>query len=112
LALHELITNSAKYGALSAQSGRLQVDWEDQAGVLKVVWTETGGPRVEKPATRGFGTRSVIASIESQLGGKAEFDWRPEGLVCRLSVPLSPHGVAADAVPSHHDAATLRRAER
>jgi two-component sensor histidine kinase/CheY-like chemotaxis protein len=112
LALHELITNSAKYGALSAQSGRLQVDWEDQTGVLKVVWTETGGPRVEKPATRGFGTRSVIASIESQLGGKAEFDWRPEGLVCRLSVPLSPHGVAADAVPSHQDAATLRRAER
>jgi hypothetical protein len=54
----------------------------------------------------------VIASIESQLGGKAEFDWRPEGLVCRLSVPLSPHRVAADPVASHQDAATLRRAER
>lgn len=112
LALHELITNSAKYGALSAQSGRLKVDWENQAGLLKIVWAETGGPRVEKPTTRGFGTRSVIASIESQLGGKAEFDWRPEGLVCRLSVPLSPHGVAADQVSSHQDAATLRRAER
>ena len=112
LALHELITNSAKYGALSAQSGRLKVDWENQAGLLKIVWAETGGPRVEKPTTRGFGTRSVIASIESQLGGKAEFDWRPEGLVCRLSVPLSPHRVAADPVASHQDAATLRRAER
>jgi two-component sensor histidine kinase/CheY-like chemotaxis protein len=112
LALHELITNSAKYGALSAQSGRLKVDWENQAGPLKIVWAETGGPRVEKPTTRGFGTRSVIASIESQLGGKAEFDWRPEGLVCRLSVPLSPHRVAADPVASHQDAATLRRAER
>jgi hypothetical protein len=54
----------------------------------------------------------VIASIESQLGGKAEFDWRPEGLVCGLSVPLSSHGVAADPVASHQDAATLRRAER
>lgn len=115
LALHELITNSAKYGALSAQSGRLQVDWEDQTGVLKVVWTETGGPRVEKPATRGFGTRSVIASIESQLGGKAEFDWRPEGLVCRLSVPLSSRRAAADLFPAHEptaDANGLRRAER
>src|ERR1700716_1231031 len=93
LALHELVTNSAKYGALSAESGRLKVDWENQAGLLKIVWAETGGPRVEKPTTRGFGTRSVIASIESQLGGKAEFDWRPEGLMCRLSVPLSPHRV-------------------
>ncbi len=112
LALHELITNSAKYGALSAQSGRLEVDWQNQGEVLNIVWAETGGPRVEKPTTRGFGTRSVIASIESQLGGKAEFDWHPEGLVCRLSVPLSPHRIAADQVASHQDAATLRRAER
>ena len=79
LALHELVTNSAKYGALSALTGRLEVNWEIEAGVLDIVWTETGGPRVEKPASRGFGTRSVIASIESQLGGKAEFDWRAEG---------------------------------
>src|SRR5213075_489559 len=89
LALHELVTNSAKYGALSALTGRLSVSWAIEAGILDIVWTETGGPRVEKPATRGFGTRSVIASIESQLGGKAEFDWRAEGLICRLSVPLS-----------------------
>lgn len=111
LALHELITNSAKYGALSAQSGRLKVDWEDQAGLLRIGWAETGGPPVEKPTTRGFGTRSVIASIESQLGGKAEFDWRAEGLVCGLQVPLSPHRMAADQVALHQDAATLRRAE-
>jgi two-component sensor histidine kinase len=44
---------------------------------------------VQEPASRGFGTRSVIASIESQLGGKADFDWRPEGLLCVLSVPLA-----------------------
>jgi two-component sensor histidine kinase len=96
LALHELVTNSAKYGALSALTGRLSVGWDIEAGVLDIVWTETGGPRVEKPATRGFGTRSVIASIESQLGGHAEFDWRPEGLICRLSVPLSPRQTAAE----------------
>jgi PAS domain S-box-containing protein len=88
LALHELVTNSAKYGALSTLSGRLSIKWETKADMLQMVWEERDGPVVEKPVSRGFGTRSVIASIESQLGGQAEFDWRSEGLVCRLSVPL------------------------
>jgi two-component sensor histidine kinase/CheY-like chemotaxis protein len=91
LALHELVTNSAKYGALSTLSGRLSVRWENRADHLTLAWEENGGPAVEKPASRGFGTRSVIASVESQLGGKAEFDWRSEGLICRLSVPLTEH---------------------
>jgi PAS domain S-box-containing protein len=95
LALHELVTNSAKYGALSALSGRLKIQWKVQAGVFQLLWEERGGPPVEKPVSRGFGTRSVIASIESQLKGRAEFDWRAEGLICRLSVPLSKD------VPSH-----------
>jgi len=99
LALHELVTNSAKYGALSTLTGRLSVSWTIEVDVLDIVWTETGGPRVEKPVSRGFGTRSVIASIESQLGGKAEFDWRAEGLICRLSVPLLPHNAATDQRP-------------
>jgi two-component sensor histidine kinase/CheY-like chemotaxis protein len=92
LALHELVTNSAKYGALSTLSGRVSVKWGIQADVLQVVWEETDGPHVEKPVSRGFGTRSVIASIESQLGGQAEFDWRSEGLICRLSVPFVQSG--------------------
>jgi two-component sensor histidine kinase len=90
LVLHELVTNSAKYGALSTLSGRLSLHWGIQGDVLQMVWEEKNGPLVEKPASRGFGTRSVIASIESQLGGQAEFDWRSEGLICRLSVPLTP----------------------
>ena len=63
--------------------------------------------------SRGFGTRSVIASIDLQLGGHAEFDWRPEGLVCCLSVPLPHQQFAADPV-SLIEAADggLRRAER
>src|SRR6185437_6613549 len=96
LALHELVTNSAKYGALSTQAGRLSIRWENETNMLRLIWEETGGPPVHEPTSRGFGTRSVIASIESQLGGQAEFDWHPEGLVCRLSVPLSPHRIAAD----------------
>jgi two-component sensor histidine kinase len=89
LALHELVTNSAKYGALSTLSGRLSLHWAIQDDCLQIVWEEKDGPAVERPASRGFGTRSVIASIESQLGGQAEFDWRSEGLICRLSVPLT-----------------------
>jgi PAS domain S-box-containing protein len=92
LALHELVTNSAKYGALSTLSGRLSIKWEIQADVLRMLWEERDGPVVQKPVSRGFGTRSVIASIESQLGGQAEFDWRSEGLICRLSVPLMRGG--------------------
>jgi PAS domain S-box-containing protein len=94
LVLHELITNSVKYGALSALSGRLRVKWDVEAEALQLLWEERGGPPVKKPSSRGFGTRSVIASIESQLGGRAEFDWHPAGLVCRISVPLAQDQLA------------------
>ena len=86
--MHELVTNSAKYGSLSALSGRLAIGWEVQNDQLDLAWVETGGPQVSEPTSKGFGTRSVIASIETQLGGKADFDWCPEGLICRLTVPL------------------------
>ncbi len=99
LALHELVTNSAKYGALSTLSGRLSLQWTIRNDALELVWEEKDGPLVEKPASRGFGTRSVIASIESQLGGQAKFDWRSEGLICRLSVPLAPDGAARQFGP-------------
>jgi PAS domain S-box-containing protein len=104
LALHELVTNSAKYGALSTLSGRLSLKWAIRGGILEMVWEERDGPLVEKPASRGFGTRSVIASIESQLGGQADFDWRAEGLICRLSVPLM-QDVAAQQLDSRQNLA-------
>jgi PAS domain S-box-containing protein len=88
LAIHELITNSVKYGALSTRAGRLDIRWEVLDSMLELSWEERDGPPVTEPTTRGFGTRSVIASIGSQLGGRADFDWRTEGLLCRLSVPL------------------------
>jgi PAS domain S-box-containing protein len=88
LALHELVTNAAKYGALSTLAGRVKLSWELRHGALDLHWTESGGPTV-KPASPGFGTRIVVASIERQLGGKVSFDWRPDGLHCVLSVPRS-----------------------
>ena len=88
LALHELFTNSAKYGALSTRSGRLAIGWQVEDEILLLNWEETGGPLVRQPKSRGFGTKSLLASVESQLGGQVMFDWRVEGLVCRLEVPL------------------------
>jgi PAS domain S-box-containing protein len=96
LALHELVTNSAKYGALSALSGQLSVTWTIENDLLNLIWVEAGGPLVREPTTRGFGTRSLMASVENQLGGQALFDWKPEGLICRLLVPLRREAVAPE----------------
>jgi PAS domain S-box-containing protein len=87
LALHELATNAAKYGALSSEAGRLDVSWKNGHDSLILVWQETGGPAAKPPAKTGFGTRIITSSIERQLSGKTEFDWRPEGLRCTISVP-------------------------
>ena len=89
LALHELVTNSAKYGALSVLSGQLSITWDVEDDMLTLTWEETGGPLVQAPTSRGFGTRSLMASVESQLGGQALFNWRAEGLICRLLFPLA-----------------------
>jgi PAS domain S-box-containing protein len=87
LVLHELATNAAKYGALSTSAGRVALRWTIAKENLHFEWEESGGPPVSTPSRRGFGTRSVIASVESQLGGKADFDWRPAGMLCRLTAP-------------------------
>jgi len=87
LALHELSTNAAKYGALSVMAGRVEVAWELEPVRLVLRWTESGGPSIQPPASPGFGIRMISASIERQLEGEATFDWRPDGLHCTLSVP-------------------------
>jgi PAS domain S-box-containing protein len=84
--LHELATNAAKYGSLSAREGRLDLTWRRASdGELLLRWEEEGGPEVEKPGRQGFGSR-VIKQMTGQLGGKAEFDWRPRGLLCEITV--------------------------
>jgi PAS domain S-box-containing protein len=87
LALHELATNAAKYGALSSPSGRVQVAWELVGARLELRWIERGGPSPEQTEMGGFGIRVIRASVESQLGGAVEFDWRQEGLQCAISIP-------------------------
>jgi PAS domain S-box-containing protein len=87
LALHELATNAAKYGALSTDSGRVELTWRNEPGKIEVVWAESGGPEISAPTRQGYGSRAIIAGIERQLGGVVNFDWQRGGLRCTLSVP-------------------------
>jgi two-component sensor histidine kinase/DNA-binding response OmpR family regulator len=88
LAVHELVTNAAKYGALSVETGHVKIDWDVEPGQLSLSWTELHGPRVKAPRRSGYGTRVIRGGIESQLGGQAQFEWQPDGLRCKLAVPL------------------------
>jgi len=107
LALHELSTNAAKYGALSVQSGRVAVNWELQPQGLFLRWIESGGPPPQQPAAPGFGIRLISASIERQLAGEATFHWHREGVACTLRVPSGEH---IDAL-SHRAGTHLRIGE-
>jgi PAS domain S-box-containing protein len=86
--LHELATNAAKYGGLSGPSGKVALNWTRQANEpLKLRWSETGGPAAKVPTRKGFGTR-IIERMVAQLKGATNFDWRTEGLVCEITVPV------------------------
>jgi PAS domain S-box-containing protein len=88
MALHELATNAAKYGALSVPAGSVQVAWSQPIpGRLLVRWEECGGPPVTPPKRTGFGTR-VMQAIVRQLDGEMLFDWNPGGLVCEIVLRL------------------------
>jgi PAS domain S-box-containing protein len=89
ISLHELATNAAKYGSLSAADGRVEIAWSHTAdGPLNLRWIEAGGPTVTPPTHRGFGTRVMENIIVSQLRGKVHFDWRDQGLACEIVLPL------------------------
>jgi PAS domain S-box-containing protein len=86
VSLHELATNAAKYGSLSAAGGKVDLSWSQELdGSLKLRWTETGGPAVQEPTRKGFGSR-IIQQMITQLKGTTDFDWRPEGLVCEIAL--------------------------
>jgi CheY-like chemotaxis protein len=87
LALHELATNAAKHGALSSPSGKVRLEWVLDSDALILRWSEEDGPRISEPSSRSFGLKVIVASIEQQLGGKAAFEWNPEGLCCAFAIP-------------------------
>lgn len=92
MVFHELVTNAAKYGALSQANGRLRIEWtvhpEEDDGLAEIVWEETGGPAVTSPKRTGFGTKMVERSIPAELGGTSSLQFDEAGVRCVIRFPL------------------------
>jgi two-component sensor histidine kinase len=88
MVFHELATNAAKYGALSAPGGRVCVAWTVERQFLRLEWREEGGPPIGPPAPEGFGTRLLDRTVSGELAGRYERLFRSSGLVCQVTIPL------------------------
>ena len=91
MAVHELATNAAKYGALSAPAGQVTISWSVLPGSprqLTLCWQERGGPSVALPERRGFGTRLIERSLAQELAGEVSLAYVPTGVVCTVKAPL------------------------
>ena len=93
LALHELATNAAKYGALSVLEGRVHIAWtaeplRDGGLGLRMTWRESDGPAVTLPTSRGFGTRLIERGLAAELRGKVRIDYPPTGVVCTVDAVI------------------------
>jgi two-component sensor histidine kinase len=86
MVVHELATNSLKYGALSVATGVLDVSSDSQGDEVVISWTEQGGPPVKAPTATGYGSSLVQRMLSGQLGGSIERDWTSEGLIVRLRI--------------------------
>lgn len=89
LIMHELITNSAKYGALSQKEGRMQVGFQDEGGRLLITWEEAFSDRPEPEEKSGFGTKLIKTIVEAQLRGSLTLDLRRDGLTVTIDLPQS-----------------------
>ncbi len=121
LALHELATNAVKYGALSVESGRVDVRWTQIAdGGFELFWTETGGPPVVVPTHKGFGTTLLGQVTGRELNGEVELEYRRGGVSVRLragpaavvsrpeTVPEAPAPRKIEATPAAQGPVDLR----
>jgi PAS domain S-box-containing protein len=94
MGVHELATNAVKYGALSADKGRVEIAWRLDETVepsqLRLEWRERGGPRVEPPKTRGFGARLLEKGLAHELGGEVLIRFLPAGVRCDIRAPFDP----------------------
>ncbi|MDR6872273.1 two-component sensor histidine kinase [Bosea sp. BE125] len=89
LVIHELATNSVKYGALSSNEGTLDVSGSLEGDDIKIVWMERGGPSVEPSKVNGYGSRLVARSVNGQLNGVIDYAWEPEGLIVTLTLRVA-----------------------
>ena len=102
LAVHELATNAAKYGALSVPGGKVRIAWDKvTADRVRLEWRESGGPPVPKNPPRGFGTDLIEKIVAHELGTPVELDYDPSGVVCVMTIPVrEPTAFAIRARPS------------
>ncbi len=91
MVLHELATNAAKYGSLSTDDGLVDVTWENcedgADSVLRLIWTESGGPPVKSPSRRGFGSRLIERGLNHELAATTTLSFRPSGVECAIAFP-------------------------
>jgi two-component sensor histidine kinase len=103
LTLHELATNAAKYGALSVPGGRINVSWRRAGELLIISWAESGGPPVQPPSHRGFGSKLIERSVAHELEGSSRIEFLPPGLRCELKIPLASINATAIAGGALHE---------
>ena len=90
LAIHELATNAAKFGALSVATGHVDVSWRfDASNDLEILWQESGGPLVSTPKRRGFGSTLIERALAMETGGHSELTFAPSGIRCAITLPVS-----------------------
>jgi two-component system CheB/CheR fusion protein len=112
LVLHELVTNAAKYGALSTPAGRVEVSWAISGRSpqnLELIWIEQGGPKIDDLSKRGFGTELIERGVRFELQGETEISVADGGLHCRIVIPVKPQhiivGTPSDRPPMEEAAA-------
>jgi two-component sensor histidine kinase len=114
MAVHELTTNAAKFGALSTVSGRVRIAWNVERGaegrVLHLDWVEMGGPEVRPPQRRGFGSQLIERVLKVQLEAQVQADFAPAGLRLRLAAPL-PESVGSERPANSEMTSPQRRDE-
>ncbi len=88
MALHELCTNAVKYGSLSRESGHVDVTWTVADDQLDLRWRERGGPDVQRPTRKGFGSRMIEGALALQLSGTVTIDYDPAGVACTIVTRL------------------------
>jgi PAS domain S-box-containing protein len=99
MAIHELTTNAAKYGALSVASGLVQVDWkvdgQGERAVVTIDWCELGGPVIEAQPSSGFGSRLLRQTITQELAGELDLRYEREGVCCAIAITIGTAGQQA-----------------
>jgi two-component sensor histidine kinase len=105
MAYYELAANASRHGALSVPGGRVEISWrrvDDESCRVEIVWQERGGPPPAPAHRDGFGLTLIRGMIPHELGGRADVEFRPEGLRCVLTFSTLSPGAAASAVISRH----------